>query len=293
MNLARPGAHPDARPGMHSGTRSGLLASMRRGMAAPGLVCLVAALCAAGCERPPLADDLSEARRAMREGDAATAQRYLERCLRSATDPDRRWEAWNELLGTARAGGQEDWLADSLEVMLMEYESDPVRSREILFRLAETSEKAGRLERAEMYWGRCLEQADLDPESKATVLRRRAALNNRLRRFEAARADWRACLALPLPGALRAECLFELADGAAARDLPGEAERYAREVLESEEADPALKSRAGFIVGDIQEQREQFAEALATFQSIRDAYPNPLAVDVRIEYLKKKVKNNR
>ena len=59
-------------------------------------------------------------------------------------------------------------------------------------------------------------------------------------------------------------------------------------MLECVEADRALKSRAGFIVGDIQEQREQFAEALATFQSIRDAYPNPLAVDVRIEYLKKK-----
>lgn len=254
---------------------------------------LVALLVVAGCERPPLADDLSEARRAMREGDAATAQRYLERCLRSATDPDRRWEAWNELLGTARAGGQEDWLADSLEIMLMEYEGDPARSAEILIRLAETSEKAGRPERAAAYWGRYLEQAAPDPERKAAALRRRAALNNRLRRFEAAQADWRACLDLPLSDALRAECLFDLADNFAAREIPGEAERYARQVLESRGADPALKSRAGFIVGDIQEQREQFAEALATFQSVRDTYPNPLAVDVRIEYLKKKVKNKR
>lgn len=284
MNLAQFGAS--------FGARFGRLVPARQGMTALGLVAaLVVVLGAAGCERPPLADDLSEARRAMREGDVATAQRYLERCLRNATDPDRRWEAWNELLGTARAGGQEDWLADSLEVMLMEYESDPARSADILIRLAETSEKAGRPERAIAYWGRYLEQADLDPERKAVALRRRGILNNRLRHFEEARADWRACLALPLSGEARAECLFELADSAAAQELLGEAERYARAVLESEEAAPALKSRAGFIVGDIQEQREQFAEALATFQSIRDTYPNPLAVDVRIEYLKKKVKN--
>lgn len=245
---------------------------------------------AAGCERPPLADDIADARRAMREGDTATAQRYLERCLRTAVDPDLRWEAWNELLGTARTGGQDGWVADSLETMLVEYENDPQRSADILLRLADTYEKAGRIERAEACLKRFLEQVDADPARTAAVLRRQAALNNRLRRFDAAQANLNACLALPVPDAVRAECLFDLADSAAARERWDDAERYARQVLENREADPVLKSRAGFIVGDIQEQREHFAEALAAFQSIRDTYPNPLAVDVRIDYLKKKVR---
>ena len=64
-----------AYPGAHFGVRFGRPARVRRGRAALGLVCLVVTLAVAGCERPPLADDLSEARRAMREGDAATAQR--------------------------------------------------------------------------------------------------------------------------------------------------------------------------------------------------------------------------
>lgn len=251
---------------------------------------LALGLALAGCERLPLADDLSEARQALREGDTATAQRYLERCLRTAVDPDLRWEAWNELLGTARAGSQEGWVVDSLETMLVEYGDDPQRSAAILLRLAETHEKAGHIERAEACWKRYLEQADIDPVLRAAALRRQAALNSRLRRFDAAQANWRACLALSVPQAVRAECLFDLADSAAARELWDDAELYARQVLENEEADPVLKSRAGFIVGDIQEQREKVAEALATFQSIRDTYPNPLAVDVRIDYLKKKVK---
>lgn len=251
---------------------------------------LALGLALAGCERPPLADDLSAARHALREGDTATAQRYLERCLSAAVDPDLRWEAWNALLGTARAG-QDGWIVDSLETMLAEYEDDPQRSADILIRLAEIHEKAGHIERAEACWGRYLEQADSDPVRRAAALRRQAALNSRLRRFAAAQANWRACLALPVPDAVRAECLLDLADSADARELWDDAELYARQVLENREADPVLKSRAGFIVGDIQEQRENVAEALATFQSIRDTYPNPLAVDVRIDYLKKRVKN--
>lgn len=246
---------------------------------------------AAGCDRSPLADDLHDARKAVRLGDIASAEKYLERYLRTEQDPDLRWEAWKELLEVIDSGKQgRSWLIDYLETMLVEYEDDPARSRDILTRLGEANEKMGRFERAAGYWSRLIDEPGLNAEKSAEVHRRLAAINVRLRRFEAAEENLHGCLALPVSETIQARCLYDLADGAATRELLDDADRYAQQILNMDEVEADIKSRAGFIVADIQEQKGQFAEALATFQTVRDAYPNPRVVDVRIEYLKKKVK---
>lgn len=255
------------------------------------LLLLLAGAVLAGCDRSPLANDLSDARQAIREGDPARAEKYLERYLRTEDNPELRWEAWNELLDVVERGNQgTSWIVDGLETMLVEYEADPKRSADILFRLGEANEKTGRFERAAEYWSQYIEQPGLDPVRSAAVHRRLASLNFRLRRFEAAEENLHGCLALPVGEAVHAQCLYDLADNASTRELLDDADRFAHQVLDMDDAAPEIKSRAGFIVADIQEQRGQPGEALAMFETIRDAYPNPGAVDVRIAHLKKKVK---
>lgn len=253
---------------------------------------IVFCLCAGGCERSPLGDDLRDARRAIANRDWANAEKYLERYLRTEDNPKLRWEAWKELLDVADHGNLgTDWSVDYLETMLAEYEEQPDRAREILRRLAEAHERSRRYDRSIQYWSMLIEEPGLDPEQSVEVHRRLAALDFRLRRFDAAEDVLQSCLALPVSEAKQAECLFDLAEQASARDLLDEGDRLARQVLDMETASPECKGRAAYIVADIQEQRGQLAEALKTFESIGDAYPNTLVIEHRIISLKKRLKS--
>ncbi len=242
-----------------------------------------------GCIESPLSDDLTEARKAMREGEAVKAEKYLERYLQDESDPELRWEAWNELIEVleyARRNGV--WLTECLETMLVEFGTDQERTAAILARLGEESEKAGHMEKAAEYWARHIELSGDDFPQEVRVRRRLAGLYFRLRRFDAARKTLQECLTLPVKEGLRAECLYDLAENASTLEQLEEASGFAHQILRMEEVDSSLKSRAGFIVADIHEQRQQHGKALELFLSIRDDYPNPMAVDVRIEHLKKK-----
>ena len=52
-----------------------------------------------------LIGDLDEARIALHEREWDMAARYLERFLRTATDADERWEAWNSLIDATERSG--------------------------------------------------------------------------------------------------------------------------------------------------------------------------------------------
>lgn len=242
-----------------------------------------------GCIESPLSDDLAEARKAMREGEAVKAEKYLERYLREESDPELRWEAWNELIGVLEYGRRDGvWLTEGLETMLVEFGADRKRSAAILARLGEADEKAGHVEKAAEYWLRHIELSGNDSPQAVSARRRLAGLYFRMRRFDAARDTLQECLTLPVGEELRAQCLYDLAENASTLEHLEEAADFAHRLLDMEGADPNLKSRAAFIVADIHEQRQQHREALEVFLSIRDNYPNPMAVDVRIEHLKKK-----
>ncbi|MEG1609750.1 MAG: hypothetical protein RR317_01030, partial [Bilophila sp.] len=231
------------------------------------VLCLACALVA--CERVPFGDDLKDARKAMAQRDWASAEKYLERYLRTEEDPKHRWAAWKELLDVADQGNLgPDWVVDYLETMLVEFGDHPNRARVILRRLGDANETARRYERAARYFTLLLLEPGLPLEESVAIHRRLAALNTHLRRFDVAEEVLQSCLALPVGENLQAQCLFDLADTAAAREHLDEGERLALQVLEMHTASAELRGRAGFIVADIQEQRGQLSAAQKTFESI-------------------------
>ena len=244
-----------------------------------------------GCQQIPLGNDLDDAKKAFHNGDLIQAQKLLERHLRQETNPDERWDTWNLLLAaTEQASPSSPWLVDYLEAMLMEFEDDAEKSRVILTRQANLHEAARRFERAAEALSQLVEEEGLTPDEEAVAYRRLGQLSLRLRRFEVAEEYLQSCMALPVSPTRQAECLFDLADAFAMRGDIDHAATLAQQVMDMDDADPALKARAGFILGDIRDEQGKTQEALSLFESVKGSYPNDMAVDKRIELLKKKPK---
>lgn len=253
------------------------------------LICL--ALTCLACNRSPLGDDLTDARRAMAVLDWQSAEKYLERYLRSQTDPELRWQAWKEMLEVSRNSKHgKDWTIDYLETMYIEYETHPTRAGTVLRQLGSAYEQQGNLERAAQYYTLLIEIPDISPLENVELHRRIANYNIKLRRLDIAEDVLQNCIALVAPEPKIAECMFDLADLASMREHLDESQRLAQQVLHLENISPTLSSRASFILADILEQKGQLKEALQLFESIKTTYPNLDVVQTRINYLKKKIK---
>jgi len=235
--------------------------------------------------------DLEEARIALREREWDRAARYLERYLRTGTDPDERWEAWNSLIeATDRAGQDRRWINAHLEAMLVEFENNPGRMRIVLRRMGENQEMSRQYERAVQTWIQFSALPGLSPEERLNIYKRQAFLQMRLNRLQGAEETLHECLGLPLPDTVKGDCLYALADISLLRDDLADGANIAAQILDIRGITPELYGKAAFLLADIYEQQQKYAEALQLYGSIRETYPNPPAVDVRIEHLKKKTK---
>ena len=273
-----------------------------------GLLCCILAFSgmAAGCEDADmkaavsklaravsgtLISDLEDARIAMKEGEWDRAERSLERFLRTATDPEERWEAWNSLIdATEKAGQDQRWVNDYLEAMLVEFENDPARMRRILYRMGELQETSRQYERAVLIWQQLASQPGLTDEERLNVYKRLAFLQMRLNRLQGAEDTLHECLSLTIPETMKADCLYSLADISVLRDDLADGANIAGQIMDTQGISPQLYGKAAFLLADVYEQQQKYKEALSLYQSIRDSYPNPQAVDARIDYLKKKIK---
>ena len=238
-----------------------------------------------------LIDDLEEARTALNEREWDVAARHLERFLRTAKEPDERWEAWNSLIdATERATQDRRWISGHLEAMLVEFGNDPERMRKILYRMGENQETSFQYERAVQTWIHLGALPGMSPEERLKIHLRLAFLQMRLNRLHGAEDTLHECLALPLPDKDKGDCLYALAGISMLRDDLDDVANIVARLLAIRDIAPELRGKAVFLLADIYEQQQQVAKALQLFSSIRETYPNPPAVDVRIEQLKDRTK---
>lgn len=248
--------------------------------------CLLAA-----CERTPLADDYSEARSAAASHEWTRAERLLERFLREAEDPDKRWEAWQLLLTVANATGVTTRVQlEYLDTMLEEFADSDARCKDILRRMGRLTERQRRYERAVDIWSAYLDLEGLSPQDSVEGYRHLAAMNFRLHRYEAAEDALQQCLALPADDGAKLPCMYDLADQSAARERWQEAADLSQQILDSH-PDDKLRGMTLFLFADALEQLDRPDEALTHFEQAREIYPNPDVVENRVAYLKKKMKN--
>jgi hypothetical protein len=266
------------------------------------------ALALAACEKPDinlraelsslvqrvydsLISDYDEASLALGKGDWVRAEKYLERYLLTEQDPEKRWQAWSSLLLVSdRAGHDRRWANEYLDTMAAEFADDPERMRQIASKMDAVQEYARDYDKAIVFWYQVVGLPGLSDTEKRDIYHRLAVLQRRLNRQTGAGISLNECLSLPLPDGDKTGCLYELAElKALYQDLEGAAE-LAGKLLAVPGMDPRLHCLTRFLLADIHEQRQDYRQALDMFVSIRDDYPNPLAVDERITYLRKRLK---
>ena len=177
-----------------------------------------------------------------------------------------------------------------LEAMLVEFEDNPERMRNVLYRMGEMQEASRQYERAVLTWFQLSTLPELSVEERLNIYKRLSFLQVILNRLQGAEDSLQECLSLPLPDSAKSECLYALADINLLRGNLDDSTVIAAQILDIQDISQELYGKTAFLLADIYEQQQKYAEALELFQSIRKSYPNPLAVGVRVEYLKTKIK---
>lgn len=269
------------------GVRSNFMSASKDIFCSIAMILLFFALSA--CERSVFAeDDLTLARTAYMEQNLPLAERLLERFLRENQNSQERWQAWELLLKVLNADRIHPRASlDCLDAMLVEYEDDPEKIAEILPQVANYNRQLRHFDLAAHAWNAYLELAGLDEAKRLNGYRQLAGVEYVQRHYEAAEDVLQQCLALPVPDKAKVPCMLDLAEGHMLRDHWQEVADLTGQILETE-PEGEISGKANYLRADALEQLGKIDEALATFEKARHTYPNPLVIENRIEYLKKK-----
>lgn len=237
-----------------------------------------------------LQDDLAMAKQALLERDWPRAERVLERCLREERDSEKRWEAWQLLLGAINAVNQEPRASlECLEAMLVEYEDDDQKLAVILPQIGNYNQVLRHYDRAANAWSAYTELSGLTAPQLVNGYRQLAAAKYSQRHFEAAQEALQQCMALPIADHDKIWCMLDLADAGMGRQQWQDVADICQQILDSD-PDQEVMGLAGYYRGDALEQMGKQEQALKQFEAARDSYPNTAVMDNRIEYLKKQIR---
>ncbi len=283
--------------------------SMRVWLAIFVVLCL---LC--GCnQKQNDAGDIDAARVAYANGNFTEAERIYESYLQYNADGSYRWEAWNRLLDISlNVLGNYDKSTSLLEAMSLEFSHDPEQSWKLSVKLAQLQEDAKQWNEAIGTWQSALEIDGLDDSHYPEVYLHMARIYRRQHAIDLAEEALKACEADASLPDTRALCLYELAQTLEYMQRRIEAQSIALtpaqvrafdpktnqerikelllKIMNLEGVESERKALAGFMLAEVYENMNMVPKAIELLQSIRDIYPNPKVVDVRLDYLKKKTK---
>ena len=261
------------------------------------LLCLILALCAGlltACEGEPQkpADELYEARQSFSRKEFLDAERQYERYLQQNPEGPQRWEAWERLVDIALSIREDQRLAtDILEAMALEYSEDQERGKESLERLGQVYESGHRWDQALSAWRRLLVFPGVSQAEQGGLHLKLAKIYQLRGQNDLAAASLRSCLDMKTGPEVNASCLYELAQVFMMNEQGEQAKIYLTELGKMPEAPLEIKVLGAFALADFEEEQGNFQKSLDIFESIKDIYPNPDAVEARIKGLRQKVKD--
>lgn len=239
--------------------------------------------------RPEIRSDLGEARHAMMTRDYLEAEKSFERYLRRTPEGADRWEVWNSLVEIALSVRDDRKAAvELMEAMLIEYEDSAVSTRQIKLRLAAQYRAMRKYERALFLWSSVAEDANAETVDRVRACRGLANIYMRRLEFEFAKESLSYCLGLKIPNAVRAECLYDLAQANIGMGDAAAGITYFWEVLALSDIPESTATLTIFMLADALEQENDPGKALELFKSIANRYPSPKVVEMRIAGLEQK-----
>lgn len=230
------------------------------------------------------AGDLREVREAYMNGFYIEAKEGYESYLQRYPKGSHRLEAWERLLEISlNVKGDLDRSIVLLEAMILEYGERSEAAWKLMFQLGELYEQRGDRTKALDTWEKCLGLGRDDPGRRVETLLRMAAVHRVLRNYDRALALLQECERTAPDGATRARCQYEEAQTYSFMQSWGQAKEVLEVMMADGVADEETHALAVFLLADVYEQEMDYDRARKLFQSIRDTYPNPKAIQVRLE----------
>jgi tetratricopeptide (TPR) repeat protein len=231
---------------------------------------------------------LHGARTAYITGENLTAEELYQRYLQEFPQGAQRLEAWNRLYDIAVNLRKEPTKAlPIVDAMLLEYASDPAVLPEVIERAAGLHGALREWEVAGELWTRYLQLPGIS-EPRRSLARVQLAKSLTLdRKAEQALSVLRECGKIGEEPAVIFQCRIEEAGILLRMDQFDAARTMLHKLMSLEGLDPGRRAQAGFLLGETYEALQLTPEAIKTYESILEDYPNPQAGRARLEFLRK------
>ena len=230
-------------------------------------------------------DDLGAAKEAVQIEDWGQALLLAQRYLRTEFNADRRWEAWNIMVSASINLGEQRWVVEYLEAMLIEYSGDDHRKPIILRMLGENYEKARIWDKASATWLHLLDIAELAPNEIAEIYRRNGIFHRQRHEFNQAAAMFARCAEEAAASRLIGECWYYQADTYSIRGQLDAALAAVDKALVVRDLPLDLQGMIYLLQGDIYEQQNKPVQAAAAFRAAQQKHPNSGVVRTRLSNL--------
>lgn len=229
---------------------------------------------------------LREADREYAAGGYSRAERLYQEYIEDNPGGSERWRAWNRMVDIALGVQRnQEKAAALLEAMQLEYDADPERNTDILKRLAGIYEAMNRRERALETWSKVLSLVGPGSPEAAEVYLEMGEIHQQSGDYSLARETMRECLEAAESPELEARCMYGMARYLSLLRNDVQAQVWLEKLTAMEDVDLELRAQAVYMLAGIYAEQGRVREARELFISILDKYPNPKAVEARLEHL--------
>lgn len=254
------------------------------------LAFLACIILASGCNsQPEVEDDLVAARKAYVERQYLEAERLYERYLKVHQQGKERWEVWNRLFEIAysvRNNVHEGM--ELLEAMYLEYGDQHDRAKDILYRLGDLAMQSRNMDKAIEVWQRLLNLPESQAIDQANAYRSIGEAYIATGDYDLAIDAFRSCVQIPVDPVDHALCLYDLAQTQFYLENYESAEKTLLKVLDTKGISSDLYDLTTLILSDVYDQLGHSEKSITLLQGILDSYPNPMAIEKRLEYLRQR-----
>ncbi|MCG8529768.1 MAG: tetratricopeptide repeat protein [Desulfovibrionales bacterium] len=243
-----------------------------------------------GCMQPESESDLVKARRAFINKEYTEAERFYQRYIRNNETGKERWNAWNNLVEITRnVWGNKKRAVELLDAMLLEYSGEPERYREILLTKGRLYSESGLWQEAITSWTQLLGAPGVTVEQEAVAYAYLGKAHLMRGDYGMAVDAYRDCRELAYDDSEHQQmCIYALAQAYAYLGNFIEAEENLQLLLQRENLDTILLSRAKLLLADIYEQQDAPVKAISMLLDIQDTYPNPKVIEFRLQNLRRR-----
>jgi tetratricopeptide (TPR) repeat protein len=246
-----------------------------------------------GCENNSnqVNPEFAKARKFFSDGYYFEAEKGFESYLQNNPQGKKRLQAWNKLVSIASDVRQDpERGASILEAMYLEFGHDSKKAPVLKRRVAAMYIRCGKLKAAVENLEKSLEFPD-QPQAEMDKTRMMLARTYReLRNYDLAILIFGECADYTDNIETKSEALFEKAQTLTLIQARQRAMAELENLVSMHEVSAEIHSEAAFLLADLYEQQDDYKKALELLKEIKDTYPNPNAIELRISYIEKEIK---